>query len=79
MDKVCKLSDVEFEELDNASLKIDGITYQLAKVTKYPEDFNHCDICSLADKCLLTDFGACSLFGNLIGIDYREKYKLFFN
>ena len=44
MDKVCKLSDVEFEELDNTSLKIDGITYQLAKVTKYPEDFNHCHI-----------------------------------
>lgn len=85
-----QLSDVEFEELERASINIDGTTYQLAKVTKYPWDISgrefeanehHCDICALADECCYysPNLHICETFGDLLRLEYKDFGKLFFN
>ncbi len=85
MNDVYNLSDVEFEEFDNASLEIDGITYRLSKVTKSPDGFeergHNCDICALHDKCLsvIPNLDVCGAFCEMLDLDLQEKVKLFFN
>lgn len=85
MNDVYNLSDVEFEEFDNASLEIDGITYRLSKVTKSPDGFeerrHNCDICALHDKCLsvIPNLDVCGTFCEMLDLNLQEKVKLFFN
>jgi len=85
MNKVYKLSDVDIEEFDNASLEIDGIKYQLSKVTKSPDEFeergHHCDICALYDKCcsVIPNLDVCGAFCEMLDLNLQEKDKLFFN
>lgn len=85
-----QLSDVEFEEIEGASIELDGTTYQMAKVTAYPLDVSkqefeegrhHCDICALAEDCCYytPNLSVCEVFRDLLRLNYQDIGKLFFN